>query len=64
MLRTFNQVLAIVDFDVVKNEEIPTDINEKLQDRNTAKKNKDFVLADKLRDELLELGYKIVDSRD
>ncbi len=64
MLRTFNQVLAIVDFDVVVNEEIPSEINELFEARNTAKKNKDFALADKLRDELLEAGYKIVDSRD
>jgi cysteinyl-tRNA synthetase len=36
----------------------------KLEKRNDAKKNKEFDLADKLRDELLEDWYKIIDSRE
>lgn len=64
MFRTFNQVLAIVDFEVTNTDEIPTDINDKFIARNQAKTDKNFALADKLRDELLEAGYKIVDSRD
>lgn len=64
MFKTFNQVFAIVDFDVVVSEEIPMDIISKLEARNAAKKSKDFELADKIRDELISLWYKIVDSRD
>ena len=65
LLRTFNQVLWIFDFDIVENiDEIPLEITEKLNLRNTAKKDKDFELSDKLRDELLELWYKIIDSRE
>jgi cysteinyl-tRNA synthetase len=64
MFRTFNQVLGIIDFDVVVNQEIPLDILSKLDERNTAKKAKNFELADKLRDELISLWYKIVDTRD
>lgn len=64
MFKTFNQVFAIVDFDVVVSEEIPMDIISKLEARNAAKKSKDFELADKIRDELILLWYKIVDSRD
>jgi len=55
MFRTFNQVLGIIDFDVVVTEEIPSDILSKLEARNTAKKDKNFELADKLRDELISL---------
>lgn len=64
MFKTFNQVFAIIDFDVVISEEIPFEILSKLEERNNAKKSKDFELADKLRDELISLWYKIVDSRD
>lgn len=64
MFKTFNQVLAIIDFDIIEEAEIPSEILDKLEVRNTAKKNKDFELADSIRDELLSLWYKIVDSRD
>lgn len=64
MFRTFNQVLAIIDFDVVVFDEIPSDILSKLEERNTAKKSKNFELADNIRDELISLWYKIVDTRD
>jgi cysteinyl-tRNA synthetase len=47
-----------------KEEAIPSDILEKLEARNEAKANKNFELSDKLRDELLESGYKILDTRD
>ena len=36
----------------------------KIEKRAIAKKNKDFELADKIRDELLEKGIKLVDTRD
>jgi cysteinyl-tRNA synthetase len=52
MFRTFNQVLAIIDFDVTKTEKIPKEINKKLEERNKAKSEKNFELADSIRDEL------------
>ena len=36
----------------------------KIEDRKEAKKNKDFQLADKIRDELLEKGIKLIDTRE
>ena len=64
MFKTFNQVLAIIDFGLIEETEISSEILAKLEVRNTAKKNKDFALADSVRDELLSLWYKIIDSRD
>ena len=65
MFGTMNQVLWIFDFDILeKKEEIPYDIFKKLEERNNAKKDKNFDLADKLRNELLKQWYKIIDSRD
>ena len=64
MFRTFNQVLSIIDFDILKQDEISYDIQELFEKRNQAKKDKDFESADKYRDELIEKWYKIVDSRE
>ena len=36
----------------------------KIKERDTAKKNKDYTLADSIRDELLSLGIKLIDTKD
>jgi len=54
-LKTFNQVLGIVDFSFLEENTIPKEIQAKLEARNSAKQDKDFSLADSLRDELLSL---------
>ncbi len=66
MFKTFNEVLWIIDFSILEEltEDIPQDIQEKLEARNIAKKNKDFEGADKMRNELEEAGYKIIDNRE
>jgi len=43
-------------------EEIPAEITALAEQRLTAKKNKDFALADKLRGEILSKGYNIKDT--
>ena len=63
MYRTFDSVLSVFDFEILNEVEIPAEILEKLEARNTAKKEKNFAGADALRDELLSLGYKIIDDR-
>lgn len=64
MFKTFNSILSIFDFNVLKTQEIPSEILQKFEERNVAKKAKDFALADKIRDELLESWYKIIDDKD
>lgn len=64
LFRTFNQVLWIMDFSILDEVVIPQQIQEKLHQRNQAKKEKNFSQADLLRDELLSLWWKIVDSRE
>ena len=44
--------------------EIPPDINELAEKRWQAKQDKDWDAADRLRDELLEKGWKILDRKD
>jgi cysteinyl-tRNA synthetase len=63
MYKTFDSVLSIFDFSILESEVIPADILEKLEMRNEAKKEKDFAKSDSIRDELLALGYKIIDDR-
>ena len=40
------------------------EIKQKIADRNKARKNKDFKVADKIRDELLDKGVLIEDKDD
>ena len=35
-----------------------------IDERNEAKKNKDFATADKIRNDLLEKGIELIDSRE
>lgn len=39
-------------------------IEEKIRQRDEAKKKKDFYLADSIRDELLQMGVKLIDTRE
>jgi cysteinyl-tRNA synthetase len=65
MFENFNEVLGIIDFSVVElDEQIDVYMKNLLNDRNQAKISKNFELADKIRDELLEKGYKIIDGRE
>jgi len=74
-LSDFTKLYLIDDFDKVlslglieEEKEVSPELEElilvKIEERNQAKKNKNFVLADKIRDELFNKGVKLVDSRD
>ena len=65
LIKSWDQVLSL---DLFKKEEIDKDLEkeilEKILERNEAKKNKDYSLADKIRDELLEKGIVLKDTRE
>ena len=67
IIEKFDEVLSL-DLTVVEEKEIDTDLeNEilaKIEERNEAKKNKDFAKADSIRDELLARGVKLIDTRE
>ena len=66
LIEKFDKVLGL-DLTVFDEEENKFDdswILEKIEERNIAKKNKDFSLADKIRNELLEKGIKLLDTRE
>jgi cysteinyl-tRNA synthetase len=61
-LKEIDQVLSIIF--TKKEEEVPSEIIEAVEKRDEARKNKNFKLADELRDYVLDKGYVIEDTKD
>jgi len=64
LIEKFDEVLSL---DLTKeNEAVVVDevILEKIKQRDEAKKNRDFALADQIRDELLQEGIRLLDTRE
>ena len=67
LVEDFDTVLSL---DLLKEEfkEVDSTLEEmilkKIEERKEAKKNKDFALADKIRDDLLAEGVKLIDTRE
>lgn len=63
----FDRIFGL-ELDVIKEEttgmEIPDEINSLAGQRSEAKKNKNFKLADELRDRIREKGFEILDKKD
>ena len=60
---------SVFSLDLVEHEkeidsELLSKINELIDKRNAAKKDKDYALADSIRDELKEMGVVIKDTRE
>ena len=65
LIKKFDTVLALEFFKENSiDKELEDYINKKIEERNRAKKDKNFELADSIRDELLEKGIKLIDSRE
>ena len=63
LIKSFDTVLSL---DLLKNDDasIPSKILELVEKRNNLKKEKNFIEADRVRDKLLNLGYKVLDTRE
>lgn len=65
LVYSFDQVLSL---DLLKKEDIQDSKHDKIllkiQERNIAKQNKDYALADRIRDELLKDGIVLKDTRE
>ena len=67
LIEDFDKVLSLNLLEEEKKEislELKTYIEDMINKRNEAKKNKDFALADSIRDELLKKGITIKDTRE
>jgi len=63
LIYEFDKVLSL-DLLKEETEEISSEIMDLVELRNKYKSEKNYMEADKVRDELLSLGYKILDTRD
>jgi cysteinyl-tRNA synthetase len=65
LLYLFDQVLGL-GFKDLKEEkvDVPKEVTELAEQREQARKNKNWAKADQLRDEIKKLGYEIADSKD
>ncbi|MEG1705019.1 MAG: cysteine--tRNA ligase [Clostridia bacterium] len=64
LLQEFDLILSL-DLDKKENDIIlPEEIKEIVDERKLARENKDFNMSDVLRDKLLDLGYKVLDTKD
>ena len=66
LIEDFDKVLSLnlIEEDKALSEETEAIILKKIEERNNAKKNKDYATADKIRNELFDQGIRLIDSRD
>ena len=66
-IKVIEKMDAVLSLDLLKKDEKNIDeeyIKEMIEKRNNAKKNKDYALADSIRDELAGMGITLKDTRD
>jgi len=61
MLKKINNVLAVMSFE---KQIIPESIKKLMEQRNKARKNKDWQTSDKLREQIQKQGYRVHDEKD
>lgn len=61
--KTFDELTDVLGILYEKEEEIPSEILELVEKRKEARKNKDFALADSIRDEIAAKGYIVEETR-
>jgi len=61
-LKKWDEVLGILPKD--EDKELEASIKEKIDQRNKARKEKNYALADKIRDELYKQGIILEDTQD
>ncbi len=65
LMKTWDEVLGIYDFSLLDNKnDIPENIIKLAEARKMEKDLKNWSEADKIRDEITNLGYKMIDEKD
>ena len=66
LIDDFDKVLSLslIEEDKTISSELEEMILKKIEERKMAKQNKDYSLADKIRDELFDQGIRLIDSKD
>ena len=63
LLKGWQEVIGIFDFSLLESTDVPEDIRALAESRQQAKKNKNWAQADKIRDILADLGWKMIDEK-
>ncbi len=65
LLKTIDHVLGVLEMDSGSDPTVDeVFIESKIEERNTARANKDFAASDAIRDELADLGIELIDTSD
>lgn len=64
LMQSWDAVVAVFDFSLLESESLPIEISKLAEARMLAKSLKDWAEADSIRDELVSLGYKMIDEKD
>ena len=64
LIKSFDKVLGLDLIPEEQTSELDAEIKSLIEKRAQAKKNKDFALADSIRDDLLSKGIELVDTRE
>ena len=62
LMKEFDNVLGVIDFDIKA--EISAEIKKLIDEREEARKKKDFEEADKIRGELKKKGIELIDTKE
>ena len=62
LMKKFNEVLGVIDFD--KKEDVSDGVRKLIGERDKARDDKDWEKADKIRDELKKKGIELIDSKE
>jgi cysteinyl-tRNA synthetase len=62
LLESWDEVIGILDFTLLESESVPKDIEALAVARVAAKIEKNWTEADKIRDELADMGWKMIDE--
>ena len=63
MYQILNCLLSILGIEVKKEDSLDEEIQKKIEEREMARKNKDYKRADEIRQELLDMGIELEDTR-
>ncbi|MDW7667298.1 MAG: cysteine--tRNA ligase [Bacillota bacterium] len=63
-LDSFNKLAEVLGILYKEDDELSEDVKKLIEKRKDARQNKDYKLADHLRDELLDLGVQVEDTRE
>ena len=64
LIEDFDKVLSLGLIEEVDAPEVDQEILDLIEKRKVAKQNKDYALADQIRDELLQKGIRLIDTRE